>query len=143
MADDEFPVSSYVDPAALEGPFYVGYVCLCFLFERIHVRRQNRPNDRRLTSRSRAQHHVKKKKKEAGREEEKERTSRLAGVAAAPPRPHRHREDRHLHGAFSALNMAIRFMRVYVVRDFFSRCTVKRSRRRFGMVRAYVAYVVT
>ncbi|EGI61275.1 hypothetical protein G5I_10523 [Acromyrmex echinatior] len=60
--NNEFPVSSYIDPTVLERPFYVGYVCLCFLSdaERIpYPRRQNRPNDcRRLTSRRRTQHHA-------------------------------------------------------------------------------------
>ncbi|KYQ49204.1 hypothetical protein ALC60_11818 [Trachymyrmex zeteki] len=64
--DNEFPVSSYV--------------------------RQNRPNDRRLTSRSRAQHHVKKRR-------EKGKTSRLAAVA--PPRPHR--RDHYIRTAYLAL----------------------------------------
>lgn len=77
LADDEFPVSPYVDPAALEGPFYVGYVCLCFLSDakRIHVRRQNRPAD---VTESCAQHHVKKRERERKREREKGKISWLA-----------------------------------------------------------------
>jgi len=88
VADDEFPVSSYVDPAVLEGPFYVGYVCLCFLSREFTSADRT---DRRLTSRAT----LRKKK---GEKKEKRR-------GWPPP----HCWDRYSHGAFSALNMAIRF----------------------------------
>lgn len=137
-ADDEFPVSSYVDPAALERrPFYVGYVCLCFLHEEFtdKIDWRHAEEHREETSWRHGVARTLRKKRRKRNPPGRRKTSSEAGASS---RINYHRRARALfaRGAFSVLNIAIRLSsRLHYVCGFFF---LLRSREKQRQTRIYM-----
>lgn len=86
-----FRFRRYVDPAALEGPFYVGYVCLCFLYDAAD--KTDRTTGAADVTESRERACARRQVKE--KEKKRKKNNRLAAAALSWP-PHRRRFARRI-----------------------------------------------